>query len=326
MVYESIKLAEDLSKEKKESLKMISFKFLGPVFLTAASGKEEWKMSFAESSLILFQEMSSNINVLQSFFCLNSSIETEDGNTNLFALIGSPHTEDVSRIYEKLKKYIHPSIIQGRMVNQGIQAMDFRFDRFVTEELNRGKKLVDFSLGSSRKMYWEEQQKYYCMGVIERKEVDGKKITKLFTFDKENELLKSLSPYIPSFYVMAVIPNYYDNIVNETLELFEKKGIFSNIRQVHMNYENKKVLYFEEFLVEKGSKTSYGTILIPANGIGTINGSNRTSFYKKSLRSILDLNKNLKDVLKKINPDFRLEGWGANSDEELNDIRRFLDN
>ncbi|MFW9874070.1 MAG: hypothetical protein ACFFG0_13260 [Candidatus Thorarchaeota archaeon] len=38
LVFDNIKCSDDFSEEKRNELKMLSFKFLGPVFLTAASG------------------------------------------------------------------------------------------------------------------------------------------------------------------------------------------------------------------------------------------------------------------------------------------------
>ncbi|MFW9874071.1 MAG: hypothetical protein ACFFG0_13265 [Candidatus Thorarchaeota archaeon] len=69
--------------------------------------------------------------VIQSFFTLNSSINTSEGTTNLFALMGSPFTEDMKLIYEEISEYIHPSIIQGKVVNENLLGNRFNFSRFI---------------------------------------------------------------------------------------------------------------------------------------------------------------------------------------------------
>ena len=56
LVFENLKLEGSMPEEKLNFLKTLSFKFLGPVFLTAASNAEEkWKITFIESSLSLQQ-------------------------------------------------------------------------------------------------------------------------------------------------------------------------------------------------------------------------------------------------------------------------------
>ena len=110
LIFDKIKLSEDLSEESKNNIDMVSYKFLGPVFLTTASNNEEnWKIELIESSLSHYQGKISD--VLQSFFSLNSSVNSGDGVTNLFALIGSSYTEDIKDINDILANYIHPSIM-----------------------------------------------------------------------------------------------------------------------------------------------------------------------------------------------------------------------
>ncbi|TFG03741.1 MAG: hypothetical protein EU539_11955, partial [Promethearchaeota archaeon] len=112
------KFSEELSKENEKKLQMLSYKFLGPLFLTAASGNgKRWIIESIESSLSLFQGRTLDVDIIQSFFNLNSSIESEEGEiTHLSALIGSTHTEDINLIYRKMSQIIHASILQGRLV------------------------------------------------------------------------------------------------------------------------------------------------------------------------------------------------------------------
>ena len=52
LIFDKIKFSEDLSEENKNNLDMVSYKFLGPIFLTTASNNEEnWKIELIESSL-----------------------------------------------------------------------------------------------------------------------------------------------------------------------------------------------------------------------------------------------------------------------------------
>ncbi len=325
LVFDKIKLSENLSQESKDQLKMLSFKFLGPVFLTAASGRgESWKIEFIESSLMLRQGRASDADMLQSFFTLNSSIESEMGVSNLFTLIGSQHTEDIKIIYDELIKYIHPSILQGRTINKSKLGSAFRFSKFIQAELTRGLELIEYSLGTSRKMYWEEQQDYYCIGIIERISEPEIKISNLYTFDKDSNLIREILPYIPSYYVMAILPEYYDNVVDETLKLFEKTSVFPNIRRIKVSQKDRSVRYIEEFKVFKDNKTSYGVILIP--DYDNSRDSKNLSFFRKNLRIILDQQKELSHIINTINPDFKLIKWDTTSNEGLNKIRDSLDN
>ncbi|MCK4370653.1 MAG: hypothetical protein KAW03_06270, partial [Candidatus Lokiarchaeota archaeon] len=96
LVFDNIKYSDNFTDMKINDIKMLSYKFLGPVFLTAATGiGENWQIEFIEASLSLRGANVDEVDVLQSFFTLNSSIETQDGASNLFALISTPYTEDV---------------------------------------------------------------------------------------------------------------------------------------------------------------------------------------------------------------------------------------
>ncbi|MFX1257284.1 MAG: hypothetical protein ACFFAN_05470 [Promethearchaeota archaeon] len=327
LIFDNIKFSEDLLEENVENLKILSYKFLGPLFLTAASvsvdSGENWRIEYIESSLSLQRGKIADVDIIQSFFNLNSSINYEEGTTYLSALIGSPHTEDLKMIYKKLVRYIHPSIIQGRIVQESILGGEFQFKKFIREELNRGLNLIEYSLGSSRKMYWEEQQKYYCIALIERKISNDLKSSFLYTFDKDDPFRKHLSAFIPSYYITAILPDYYDNLVKETLEAFGKKGITPNVRTIRLSAQDKHAIYLEEFITEKDTKTSYGVMLIPENEL--IEDAKNISFFKRNLRLILDANKDLIEITRKINPKFDFEKWGTSSDRELEEIRSCLD-
>lgn len=325
LIFEKLKFSEDLSQDKKDQLRMLSFQFLGAVFLTAACvDGSTWRIELIESSLSLRRGITVNGGVIQSFFNLNSSIESKDGITNLFAIIGSPFTEDIKISYQKMVDYIHPSIFQGREVNKHTLGQDFKLSRFINEELSRGLDLIEYNLGTSRKMHWEEQQKYYCVGLIEREISSKSKTSYLYTFDKDISLRKQFLNYIPSYYVMAILPDYYENLVDQTLKLFGKTNVQSNIRKIILTHQNKKVLYFEEYTIQNEIKKSYGVILIPDDN--KIKDAKNISFYHKNVRLILDVHKDLKDIMFKINPDLKYEKWGTVSEEDLNKIRMCLDN
>ncbi|MFX0072752.1 MAG: hypothetical protein ACFFAO_16840 [Candidatus Hermodarchaeota archaeon] len=318
------KFSEDLflSEEKEKQLRMLSYRFLGPLFLTAASSDGgKWIIESIESSLSLFQGRTLNVDILQSFFNLSSSMQTEDGEvTHLSALIGSSHTEDINLFYRKMFEIIHPSILQGKLVAESIQGEDFNFNNFIESELTRGLNLIEYSLGSSRKMYWEEQQKYYCVGVIERIIQDKSKQSNFYSFDKDDIVKKNIIPNIPSFYVMIILPEYYENLINETLKLFDKTSVFSNIRKIKLSSKNKNVLYIEEYIVEEGVKKSYGVILIPHKE--NVEGTKNIAFYRRNLRLILDAGKDLKDIIFDMNPKFVYEPWSTQTDSNLEKIRQ----
>lgn len=325
LVFESTKYSEEFSEERREALKMLSFKFLGPVFLTAASGiGNNWKIDFIESALSLYQMQVDETAVLQSFFTINSSIETDDGVLNLFALISTPFTEDVKLINEEISNYIHPSIMQGRIVSESLLGSRFNFDRFIKSELERGINLIEYSLGSARKMYWEAKQRYYCVGVIERKNSEILRISNLYTFNKDDPLRKIYLDFIPSYYVMSILPDYYENIISETLAIYDKKGVYPKIREIKLSHEDKKVIYLEEFILEDEVFNSYGVILVQQHEVTEENNS--ISFFKKTLRLILDRKRSLKYILDLLNPQFKYESWGTISNEDLEKIGKILDN
>jgi len=325
LVFDNIRYSENFCDMKINDIKMLSYKFLGPVFLTAASGVDyNWKIEFIEASLSLQDSNIDNIDVLQSFFTLNSSVDTQDGSTNLFVLVSTPFTEDVKLIYDEISTYIHPSIIQGKIVNENLLGSRFDFNKLINSELDRGINLIEYSLGSSRKVYWEEEQRYYCIGLIERKNAEDLRISNLYTFDKDDPLRKLFLDFIPSYYVMSILPDYYEHLISETLEVYNKKGVYPNIRMIKLNYKNKKVVYLEEYIIENDISKSYGVILVQQNEKNEENKN--LSYYKKNLRLLLDRHKNLKEFLEIMNPNFKYERWGAILNEELDKIGLILDN
>ena len=325
MVYDKIKISEELTEERENNLKMLSFKYLGPVFLTEMCNKgNPWNIDFIESALILHNQGSYNEKRFQSFFNINSSNETIDGIANLSALIASPYTEDIKEIAEGLCEYILPAIIQGKIVEESYLGSRFKYSKFIQRELTRGLNLIDNSLGSARKVYWEEQHNYYCVGLIERVVSKYYKASNLITFDKDSVLRKKCLEFIPSYYVMAILPDYYEKLIDETLKLFNVTTIYPNIRLIKLHSHEKKVIYLEEYIVDKNIKKSYGVILI--EDTEGFNDLNKIPFYKKNLRLILDQNKDVHDIMVKINPNFRFKKWDTLSNESLNDLEANLDN
>ncbi len=324
MVYDKIKISEGLTEERENDLKMLSFKYLGPVFLTEMCNKgNPWNIDFVESALML-QDQGSYEKSFQSFFNINSSSETIDGRVNLSALIASLYTEDIKEIADELREYIFPAINQGKIVEENFLGSRFKHSKFIHRELTRGLNLIEYSLGSSRKVYWEEQHNYYCVGLIERIVSKYDKTSFLLTFDKDNLLRKKCLEFIPSYYIMAILPDYYEKLIDETLKLFNVTTISPNIRLIKLHSFEKKLIYLEEYVVEKNIKKSYGVILIEdAEGF---NDLNKISFYKKNLRLILDGVKDVHEIMPKINPNLSFKRWDTLSNESLNDLEANLDN
>ncbi len=326
LIHDSIKNSENFSQEKREKVRMLPFKFLGPVFLTSGITRtQNWKIDLIESSLSIYQEQPQESGMLQSFVNLNSVFETREEITNLFALIGTPYTEDIKVIQDKMSGYIHPSIEQGLCINRKKIGGIFREDGFIREELNRGMNLIHYYLGSSRKMYWEEQVNYDCVGLIERVSNKDDKSSYLYTFDKDDPTRKQYLSSFPSYYVMVVLPDFYEDLVKETLELFEITRYYPNIRFIYLsNKMNKKVVYFEEFQEIKGNKRCLGLILVQTNE--SMLEAKRISSYRKYLRQALDINKPIGEVINKVNPQFSLHEWGTSNEGELERIHKILDN
>jgi len=251
VIYNNIKLSEDLTDERKIQLKMLPFQFLGPVIMTAASNsKEKWTIEFIEANLYLVNVNTKEVDIIQSFFNLNSSVYSEKGISHLFALIGSRYTEDIRLLFNKMIKYIHPSIYQGKIINEDFQGRNFCRNEFIKNELNRGLELIEYTLGSSRKVYWDEKQNFQCIALIERENTENDKKSYLYTFEKNNPLRKN----IPSYYIMSILPSYYENLIHETFEIFGKKGIYPHLRIIKLRHKEKRVIYIEEFLMNNNRK------------------------------------------------------------------------
>ncbi|MFX1298744.1 MAG: hypothetical protein ACFFD2_28275, partial [Promethearchaeota archaeon] len=170
----------------------------------------------------------------------------------------------------------------------------------------------------------EEQINYYCVGLIERTSSRDNNSSFLYTFDKDEPLRKKYLSSIPSFYVMAILPDFYENLVQETLELFEITNYYANIRFINLSDNEKKVVYFEEFQEFRGKKRSLGLILVQAEKRSP--DSNKFSTYRKELRQALDTNKNVEEFMGKVNPHFSIQKWGNNNEKDLDQIHLILDN
>ena len=324
LVFDNIRFSENFTDMKINDIKMLSYKFLGPVFLTAATSEgANWRIEFIEASLSLRDSIIDEVDVLQSFFTLNSSMDTQEGTTNLFALISTPYTEDIKLISDEISKYIHPSINQSNIVNENLLGDRFDFNRMINIELERGINLIEYSLGASRKAYWKEEQRYYCVGLIERKTGENLRLSNLYTFDKDDPLRRIYLDYIPSYYVMSILPDYYEHLISETLQVYDKKGIYPNIRMIRLRYRDKKVVYLEEYLFENEISKSYGVILVQQYEESEEN--KKLSYYRKNLRLILDRNKDIKESLNLINSHLISERWGTISNEDLDKIGLLLD-
>lgn len=325
-VFEEIKINKDLSEKRKLLIKSLSLRFIGPLFLIGAMDKDQkWKLNSIESTLTSYTEKISEPDIIQSFVCLNSPKIFEGTMTNLFTFIGSSYTEDIKLIHQKLIRYIHESIIQGKIVNESVLGGEFEYFGFINKELNRGIDLIEHSLGSARKIYWEEQQTYYCIGIIERKKSADLEITNLYTFDFDDPLKNKYLSFIPSYYVMIILPDYYETRIIETLRLFNIVNVYPNIRRISLNYQDKKILYLEEFFMDYDVKKSYGLILINDNK--NHEDSNNLIFYKKKIRLILDKNKNFEETVIEINHNINpFEKWNTRSEETLKNIQKLLDN
>ncbi|MFW9971493.1 MAG: hypothetical protein ACFFDF_14960 [Candidatus Odinarchaeota archaeon] len=325
LVYDNIKLSYDLPEKTIRELKSMSFKFLGPLFMTRSlRSQKQWKIDYIETLLTPQMRTVVDETLMQSFTCLNSSKKIAEYITNLFTFIGSPYTEDMTMIYDRLDKYIHPSIIQGKLIGQAIHGAKFDDNLFIENELKRGADLIEHTLGSPRKIYWEEKIAYSVVAVIKRTKKGELLESNLYTFDLDDPLRKEALDHIPSFYFMGILPDYYEKRMNETLRLFGKDGLYSNIVKIKVSNPDMVVIYIEELITDVDGTTSYGLILIPNNK--KLKESRDLFFYKKKLRHMLDKNKDFErsviELNSRINP---FEIWNLNSDESLQKIEKSLD-
>ncbi len=123
---------------------------------------------------------------------------------------------------------------------------------------------------------------------------------------------------------MAILPDYYDRLIDETLKLFNVTTIHSNVGLIKLHSQEKKVIYLEEYEVEKNAKKSYGVILI--EDPEGFNDLNKIAFYKKNLRLMLDKPKDVYDIMSKINSNLTVKRWNTLSDEGLKNLEAILDN
>ncbi len=324
LIYDKIKNSSSISPEMEDEIKSLSLKFMGPLFLTTSSEKEKGRrIELIESSISLYQDKSFNADIMQSFFIMNSTKKTTEGLTHLSAIVGSPYAEDLKILYDKLDNYIHPSINQGKIVIESILGGDFNRDQYIRGELTRGLEFINYSLGTSRKMYWEESQRYYCIAVIERINENGKNLTNFYTLDENSERRKDILKYIPSYYLLSILPDYYENLIRNTLEIFQKTSIFPNIRVISLKNLDNKIQYLEEFSLENGIKKSIGVVLLPISQEDLI--TEQISFYRKKLRMILDRNKKIEDELFDLNADLERKKWTTRTEQDLEAIKNKLD-
>ncbi|MFW9952058.1 MAG: hypothetical protein ACFFKA_18210 [Candidatus Thorarchaeota archaeon] len=325
LVYDNIKITHKLPKVNIQELKSISLKFLGPLFMTRNLYiQKQWKIEYIETSLTPQTGKKVDETLLQSMACLNSTRKTAGHTTNLFTFIGSPFTEDLTMIYERLDKYIHPSIAQGKIVSQKINDTNFDFDKFIDDELKRGTELILHALGSPRKIYWEEKKAYSTIAVIKRVKKDRLLESDLFTFDLDDPLRREALNRIPSYYFIGILPDYYEKRMNDTLRLFGIEELYPNIIKIKISNPDTEVLYIEEFITNGDSKIGYGLVLIPENNI--IMEANDLFFYKKSLRNMLDKNKGFESSIIEINSRINpFERWNLNSSDSLQNIESRLD-
>ncbi|MBD3197905.1 MAG: hypothetical protein GF317_22830 [Candidatus Lokiarchaeota archaeon] len=341
LVFDKVKNISELNEDEKIQLKSLPFKYLGPVFFSGANPQtKNWIIDLVESTLTLKQEKTKSPDMIQSFFLLNSSIRYKKKVTNLFCLVGSPYNEDRDVIYKKMNNYIHPSIIQGKLINESIYGEDLDYREFVLDELDRGINLIEHSLGSQIKSRWKLQKKYFCVGFIKRSYDGNTKSSELYTFDT-NYLYKDLVlDFIPSFYIMCILPDYYESRIDETLKLFGKHTINPHISTIKIHQKEKEVLYMEEYKMEKEEKISYGVILIPeSKKIEYLKETSvfvpeedidripkNLSFFKKAQRQLLNGKREIYETILEFNPNINpVEPWPINSEESLKNIQIELD-
>ena len=325
LIYDKIKNTQEISKERANQIKSLSLKFMGPLFMTMTSEDENiWRIELIESSLSLLQKKSFNADIMQTFFILNSMQKTSEGLTYLSGMVGSPYAEDIKMFYDKLDNYIHPSINQGKIVNESIFGGDFNKDKYTQQEIRRGLEFLNYSIGTSRKLHWEESQRYYCVAVLERTTGNGTDKTNLYTLDEHSVLRKEMLNHIPSYYLISILPDYYEKLIQNTLEIFEKTSIFPNIRIINIRKLDERLIYLEEFRQDNGIKKSIGVFIIPLNREDLI--TEKISYFRKKLRTILDRNKHLEDELFDLNADIDNKTWSTNTEEALEEIKNKLDN
>ena len=83
------------------------------------------------------------------------------------------------------------------------------------------------------------------------------------------------------------------------------------------------MVYLEEYIYENEFFKSVGVILVQQ--LLSTEENKHLSYFKKKLRIILEQKMQFEEILKKINPQFKYERWGAIEDDELNKLKICLD-
>ncbi|MHA1724637.1 MAG: hypothetical protein ACTSXH_07320 [Promethearchaeota archaeon] len=325
IIYDEIKFPQKLSESNLEQLKVLSLRFLGPIFLAKAiQSPMPWQIERIESSLSLKSAQIDRLNLMQSFFILNSTKTFQGKITNLFSFIGSPYTEDIKIIHEKLDEIIHPSMLQGKIVEEALKGEDFNFDRFIRRELRKGLNFIEYSLGSPRKIYWESPKEYYCIGAIKQTSSRDQEKSYLYTCDYDDPIRKEILKKIPSFYVLSIVPNYYEHRIIETLNLFNIMHVIPSIRLIELKRNDDVVIYLEESLIKGDYKESYGVFLI--NDFNLEVEPKKLIYYRKMLHLILDEKKSFEKIIAEINPIINpFYSWDIREDKALKKIQYSLD-
>jgi hypothetical protein len=322
--HENVKKGKLLTNLSIPERKLMPLRFFGPIFLSSATEKTSpWKIELVEGVLAEKDSNVEEFDIIQSFFILNSSISYEGSPTHLSVLIGSPYTEDIDFIHNKIKEYIHPCIIQNKIVNESIYAGEFNYTKSINQELIRGSNLIEFSIGSSWKPHWHKKKKYNCIAIIERIKSKEEKGTYFYTFDPDSKIRKSILDKIPSYYLLSILPGYYEELMGEVLTIFGKHSLYPNIARIIMKNQDDEVLYLEEFIVDKGEKRNLGCVLIIQK---ETEEGHSTVFYKKKLRQILDKGKDFARTVIEINKDINpFKRWKTDTGANLKEIQEELD-
>ncbi len=327
-IYDHLVELNCISPSYREQLKVLAFRFLGPLFFSAASkSKRSWSFELIECGLILDPIKPKIGNFFQSLFVVNSSIFSQNALTNLCAVCASIYTENIDIIQEKMQTYIHPSILQGKLVGEYNQGIKFNLGEYFENEVRRGAINLKDTLGQARKAYGHpEDLEYYVVGIIERKGNLYEKTTTLFTFDQDDPLRLQIKKFIPSFYICAILPDYYEHRMIETLLIFKRDQVIPTLNKIQLTGPYGKAIYIEEYISDGEEIHSFGLILISENEY--TQNIQKLSSYKRKLREILlnqDENER-KRTLAMLNPSINpFKEWKANTSEELHLIQNLLD-
>lgn len=328
LVYEHFRLSEMFSIKTKINLKLLANRLLGPIYFTAAYSLEsDWHIDLIESSISLFHDKNKYLDVMQSFFILNSSqiIPGIDEPTNVLVFIGSPYTEDIYLMYDILTKYIHPSIIETLVINNhqfGLNNWNPKGP--ISKELKRASNLIESTAGQPRKSHWKKPEKYICIALNQRKISDSSDYSYFYTIYEDDPLRKKLLEYIPGYYIIAILPEYYENRIQETFSIYNREEMIPHITTIRLSDKEKELLYMEDFEINHNRKKSYGLYLLPCSNL-PIEGK-PLSFYKHFLIEILenkhDFNKEIRKLNTKINS---FDKFNLHDNVELNQLQANYD-